>query len=100
MLQFINHGLIILIKLKNKYDAENSKSRTKNPNKIKKTVFFEMKMNPNSGDEKNWKTCVHHAAENGHLDVLEYLEGFDDRVDFCATTRNGDSAIHLASRNG
>ena len=58
-----------------------------------------MNINPNAGDAK-WKTCVHHAAENGQLKVLEHLEDFDDQVDFCATTRNGDSAIHLAARNG
>jgi hypothetical protein len=65
---------------------------------------LELNINLNAKDAK-WKTCVHHAAENGQLKVLEYLEdfdglSFDDQVDFCATIRNGDSAIHLAARNG
>jgi hypothetical protein len=60
---------------------------------------LELNINLNAKDAK-WKTCVHHAAENGQLKDLEYFEDFDDQVDFCATMRNGDSAIHLAARNG
>jgi ankyrin repeat protein len=56
-----------------------------------------MRCNPNAGDH-SWKTGVHHAAENGHLEVLEVLDDF--AADFSATTIKGETAIHLAARKG
>ena len=41
---------------------------------------------------------VHHAAENGRLEVLEVLDDFG--ADFSATTIKGETAIHLAARKG
>ena len=56
-----------------------------------------MRCSPNVGDQ-SWKTAVHHAAENGRLEVLEVFDEFG--ADFSATTIKGETAMHLAARKG
>ena len=56
-----------------------------------------MECNPNASDN-NWKSGVHHAAENGHLLCLKILDSFE--ADFCSTTSKGETAMHLAARKG
>ena len=51
------------------------------------------------GNDRNRKTPLHWAAENGHLDVVKYLSSHDD-VDADAPNLISYTPLHLAADNG